>query len=86
MDQFNTKAAAFNATPFLRASGNAAVAQQYQEMMNAVHEFRVAKDSLHAEYAAGKTISPQTLSPFEAATDKLRASYNTLTASVQAKV
>ncbi|MDV2482188.1 hypothetical protein F8E02_09295 [Methanoculleus sp. Wushi-C6] len=84
MDRFAAGAEAFNATAYLHAGGNAAVAGEYQAMMVAVAEYRSATDAFFSVYERDGWISPEAFHTYEDAVDEMRTAYGVLMASVLA--
>lgn len=86
MDRFTAQAEAFNATAYLRVAENAAIAEEYRAMTDAVAEYRSATDTFFSAYKTDGEISSEAFNSYEAAVDKMRTAYDTLMASVLAKL
>jgi hypothetical protein len=77
MDRFMAQAEVFNAT-----AGNATFTEQYRAMMDAVAEYQSAADTFFSAYETDGKVSAEAFGTYEAAIDKVKASYNTLMLSV----
>jgi len=86
IDWFMAEAEAFNDTVYLHTVEGAAIAEEYQAMMDTVAEYRSAADILFTSYKADKQLSGEDFDAYETAVDKMRVAYETLMTSVLAEL